>query len=124
MDTELTSMAVAIRLKRTGRRRRPFYRIEAIDRSNSRSGRGLEILGTYDPLVQKPADRVKLRLDRIQHWIGLGARPSVTVTGFLRKEEVTWGDCARRESAVKKKPSRKKLQRKRRAAKRTQKRGA
>ncbi|MFN0060112.1 MAG: 30S ribosomal protein S16 [Planctomycetota bacterium] len=108
-------MAVAIRLKRTGRRRRPFYRIEAIERRNSRSGRGLEILGTYDPLVQKPTDRVKMKLERIQHWVEQGARPSVSVLNFLRTEEIAWG-----ASAGKKKPSRKKLQRKRRAAKRAQ----
>ncbi|MEC9476817.1 MAG: 30S ribosomal protein S16 [Planctomycetota bacterium] len=84
-------MAVAIRLKRCGRKHRPFYRIEAIEKRNARGGRSLENLGWYDPLVDDAQKRVKLHVDRIQHWIDHGARPSDTVTSFLRKSEVKWG---------------------------------
>lgn len=83
-------MAVAIRMKRNGRRHRPFYRIEAIEKRNARDGKSLEILGTYDPFAVKDDERVKLKVERIQHWIGQGARPSDAVTAFLRKADVTW----------------------------------
>jgi len=85
-------MAVAIRLKRCGRRHLPFYRIEAIEKRNARGGRSLETLGWYDPLVDDAQKRVKLHVDRIQYWIDQGARPSATVTSFLRKVDVKWGN--------------------------------
>ncbi len=84
-------MAVAIRLKRCGRRHRPFYRIEAIEKRNARGGRSLETVGWYDPMVDDAQKRVKLHEERIQHWIDNGARPSQTVTSFLRKSNVKWG---------------------------------
>jgi small subunit ribosomal protein S16 len=85
-------MAVAIRLKRCGRRHRPFYRIEAIEKRNARGGRSLETVGWYDPMVDDSEKRVKLHVDRIQHWIDQGARPSQTVTSFLRRADVKWGN--------------------------------
>ena len=83
-------MAVMIRLKRCGRRHRPFYRVEAIEKRNARQGKSLEIVGTYDPFVDNPASRVKLKVDRVQHWLDQGARPSETVTSFLRKVDVKY----------------------------------
>ena len=77
-------MAVAIRLKRLGRKHRPFYRIEAMEKRNARNGRSLENLGYYDPMVEDPMRRVVMKVDRVQHWLDRGARPSETVTSFLR----------------------------------------
>lgn len=100
-------MAVAIRLKRCGRTHRPFYRIQAIEKRNARDGKSLETIGTYDPFAK--GDTVQMKIDRVQHWIDLGARPSVTVSSFLRKADVSWG---------KPKKSRRSIQRaKRKAAK-------
>ncbi|MGA1201843.1 MAG: 30S ribosomal protein S16 [Planctomycetota bacterium] len=84
-------MAVMIRLKRCGRRHRPFYRVEAIEKRNSRQGRSLEVVGTYDPFVSNEANRVNLKVDRVQHWLDQGARPSETVISFLRKVDVKYG---------------------------------
>ena len=99
-------MAVAIRLKRLGRRHRPFFRIEAIERRNARGGRSLETLGHYDPMVSDPnKQNVHMNLERIRFWIDRGARPSETVSSFLRKTDVKWGNP--------KKKSRKALARKR-----------
>ncbi|MCI0650572.1 MAG: 30S ribosomal protein S16 [Planctomycetes bacterium] len=84
-------MAVAIRLKRIGRLHRPCYRLEAIDRRNARGGRSIEKLGFYDPLIDDAQARLQLKLDRVRHWIEQGARPSHTVTTFLRKLDVSWG---------------------------------
>ncbi|MFQ5653674.1 MAG: 30S ribosomal protein S16 [Planctomycetota bacterium] len=89
-------MAVAIRLKRLGRKRRPFYRIDAMERRNARGGKSLETLGFYDPLVEDPAKGVKLRVDRIQFWLDRGARPSETVTSFFRKADLKWGNPDRK----------------------------
>lgn len=83
-------MAVAIRMKRGGRTHRPHYRIEAIERRNARNGRSLEVLGTYNPFDPVQERQVQLKVDRIQHWIDQGARPSDTVASFLRKVDVNW----------------------------------
>jgi small subunit ribosomal protein S16 len=95
---EKIRMAVAIRLKRCGRRHRPFYRIEAIEKRNARGGRSLETVGWYDPMVDDAQKRVKLHEDRIQYWIDKGARPSDTVTSFLRKSNVKWGTPGQKKS--------------------------
>ena len=98
-------MAVAIRLKRHGRKHLPFYRIDAMEKSRARGGRSLETLGYYDPLVEDKKKKVHLKVDRVQHWLDRGARPSETVLSFLRSMEVKWGDPTKK--------SRKCLQRKR-----------
>ena len=77
-------MAMKIRLARTGSKKRPFYRIVATDSRMPRDGRFIEKLGTYSPLLPKDsADRVKLNVDRINHWIGQGAKPSDRVSRML-----------------------------------------
>jgi small subunit ribosomal protein S16 len=77
-------MAVAIRLSRGGSKKRPYYRIVVADSRNSRDGRFIEKVGTYNPLLAKDSpDRVKLDGDRIQHWLGVGAQPSDRVLRFL-----------------------------------------
>ena len=74
-------MAVKIRLKRLGRRNRPFYRIVAIDSRTRRDGSEVERLGWYDPLKTDVA--VDLNEDRIIHWLKKGAQPSETVNNIL-----------------------------------------
>ena len=103
-------MAVALRLKRFGRRHRPFYRIEAIEKQNARDGKSLETVGFYDPLATDEQKRVKINVDRAQFWLDRGARPSTAVSVFFRKINVKWGNPAKK--------SRKTLQRKRRAERR------
>lgn len=77
-------MAVAIRLARGGSKKRPYYRIVVADSRNSRDGRFIEKVGTYNPLLAKDSpERVKLDSDRIQHWLGVGAQPSDRVARFL-----------------------------------------
>lgn len=76
-------MAVRIRLTRFGRKKRPFYRIVAADSRSPRDGRHLEMLGYYDPIA--PADQLKVNLERVDYWLGVGAQPSDTVVGLLKK---------------------------------------
>ena len=91
-------MAVAIRLKRCGRTHRPFYRIQAIERRNARDGKSLETIGTYDPFAK--GETVQLKTERVQHWIDQGARPSTTVSTFLRKIDVKWGKPMRSRRSI------------------------
>lgn len=74
---------VKIRLKRGGAKKKPHYRVIAIDERARRDGRALEYLGTYDP-IQKPA-RIELERERIEHWVGQGARLSPAVKSLLKR---------------------------------------
>lgn len=78
-------MAVRIRLARHGAKKRPFYRIVVADQESRRDGRFIEIVGTYDPL-KEPAD-VSLKNDRIDYWLGKGAKPTDTVRNIIKKEK-------------------------------------
>lgn len=77
-------MAVALRLQRGGRKKRPFYRIVAADHTKPRNGRFLEVLGTYETLQDPPA--VELKEDRVKYWISVGAIPSETVASIIEKQ--------------------------------------
>jgi len=76
---------VKIRLKRFGRRNRPFYRIVAIDSRFRRDGRAIEELGYYDPLEKDESKQVKINAERVQYWLSVGAQPSETVESLLRR---------------------------------------
>ncbi len=76
-------MAVTIRLQRHGRHKRPFYRIVAADSRMRRDGRYLELVGTYNTLMDPPA--IDLKEDRVKHWIGVGATTSDTVASIVDK---------------------------------------
>ena len=66
-----------------GRRKRPFYRIVAIDSRKRRDGAEIERLGWYDPL--KADITIELKIDRIVHWLSKGAQPSETVDNILKE---------------------------------------
>ncbi|WP_317286513.1 30S ribosomal protein S16 [Leuconostoc mesenteroides] len=74
-------MAVKIRLKRMGAKKRPFYRIVIADSRSPRDGRFIETVGTYNPISQ-PAE-IKLDEEKILSWLGNGAQPSDTVRNLL-----------------------------------------
>ncbi len=78
-------MAVRIRMKMTGRKHKHFFRIVAIDSRQPRDGRILEELGTYDPHVPKTDERVKLRPERVNYWMGVGALPSERCATLFKK---------------------------------------
>ena len=78
-------MSVRIRMKKFGRRHRPFYRICAIDRAAPRNARVIEELGTYDPLVPETDARAILNRERIQYWLSVGAEPSDKVGVLIKK---------------------------------------
>jgi len=77
-------MATKIRLARGGTHKRPYYSIVIADSRMPRDGRFLEKVGTYDPLLAKDHEgRVKMNVERIQHWLGLGAQPTERIERFL-----------------------------------------
>ena len=78
-------MAVRIRMKKLGRRHRPFFRICAIDARTARDGRVLEQLGTYDPMVKDVDARAVLNGERIDYWLSVGAQPSEKVKVLIKK---------------------------------------
>ena len=78
-------MAVVIRMKRMGKRNRPFYRIGVCDSRAPRDGRVIENLGTYDPFIEDDAKKTVLKKDRIEYWLGVGARPSEKVSVLFKK---------------------------------------
>ena len=82
-------MAIKIRLARGGSKKRPFYRIVAADSRMPRDGRFIEKLGTYNPLLPKDNEnRVSMNVDRIKHWIGLGAQLTDRIQRMLEASEV------------------------------------
>jgi small subunit ribosomal protein S16 len=77
-------MAMKIRLARGGSKKRPFYSIVATDSRMPRDGRFIEKLGTYNPLLAKDSeDRIRMNVERVQHWLGQGAQPTDRVARFL-----------------------------------------
>jgi small subunit ribosomal protein S16 len=77
-------MGLKIRLARAGAKKRPYYHIVIADSRSPRDGRFLEKVGSYNPMLPaEHEDRVRLRDERIQHWIGLGAVATDRVARFL-----------------------------------------
>ena len=83
-------MPVRLRLQRFGRKKLPFYRLVAADSRASRDGKFIEMLGTYNPIAREDkVKEVRLNLDRIRYWLGVGAQPSDRVARLLAKAGVT-----------------------------------
>ena len=80
-------MAVKIRMKRQGRRNRPFYRIVIIDSRKRRDGKPIEELGWYNP-IQQIEKNYEIDNKRIIYWINEGAQPSNTVKNILKREGI------------------------------------
>ncbi|MBI1355905.1 MAG: 30S ribosomal protein S16 [Acidobacteria bacterium] len=73
---------VAIRLSRTGAKKKPTYRVVVTDKRRPRDSKTLEIVGFYDP---RPSPiELNLKRDRIDYWVGVGAQPSDTVKRLIK----------------------------------------
>ena len=79
-------MAVKLRLKRMGSKKKPFYRIVAADSRSPRDGRFLETVGTYDPMTE-PAE-VSINEEAAMKWLRDGAIPTDTVRNLLKKQGI------------------------------------
>ncbi|MCA9017060.1 MAG: 30S ribosomal protein S16 [Planctomycetaceae bacterium] len=78
-------MAVRIRMKRMGRKHRPFYRICVMDSRKQRDGEAIEEIGTYDTSVVDKSKRVTIDLERVDYWMSVGAQPSENVATLIKK---------------------------------------
>lgn len=77
-------MSLRIRLARGGAKKRPYYRIVVADSRSPRDGRFIEKLGTYNPLLPADhAERLRLKAERVTHWVGVGALPTDRVARLL-----------------------------------------
>jgi small subunit ribosomal protein S16 len=76
-------MALKLRLTRMGSKKKPFYRIVAVDSATRRDGRALDYVGYYNPMTE-PAD-IKVDQDKVRSWMELGAQPTDTVRSLLKK---------------------------------------
>jgi small subunit ribosomal protein S16 len=74
---------VKIRLMRAGAKKRPHYRIVAIDSRRQRDGRALEFLGTYDPGVDP--EKIVVKTERVEAWLAQGAQLSPTVRSLVKR---------------------------------------
>jgi len=73
---------LAISLMRMGAKGKPYYRLVVKEKRSKRDGKYIENLGTYDPMANPAA--VKLNHERIQYWIGVGAKPTETVASLIK----------------------------------------
>lgn len=76
-------MSLKIRLARGGAKKRPYYRIVVADARAPRDGRFVEIIGSYDPMLPKDAERVKFDLEKAKDWLAKGAQPTDRVARFF-----------------------------------------
>lgn len=79
-------MAVKLRLKRMGSKKRPFYRVVAADSRSPRDGRFIEIVGTYNPIME-PAE-ISINEEVALKWLNTGAIPTDTVRDLFRKKGI------------------------------------
>ena len=73
-----------LRLKRTGRKRSPSYRLVIMENTSRRDGRPIDELGYYDPLTKK----YKFDADKIKKWLSNGVQPTEMVTSLLQKADI------------------------------------
>jgi len=103
-------MSVKIRLSRGGTKKRPYYYVVVADSASPRDGRYIEQVGTHNPLLPKDsADRVKLEVERIKHWLAVGAQPTDRVARFLDAAGLTKREA--RNNPSKGKPKKKRVER-------------
>lgn len=76
-------MSVKIRLRRTGRKKQPSYRLVVADTASPRDGQYLDSVGTYNPLT-KPAD-LRIDMEKVEKWLADGAEMSTTAASLIRK---------------------------------------
>lgn len=75
---------VTIRLARGGSKKRPFYHLTVTNSRNARDGRFVERVGFFNPIASATEEGTRLDLDRIAHWVGLGATVSDRVAALIK----------------------------------------
>jgi len=75
---------VTIRLARGGSKKRPFYHLTVTDSRTSRDGRYLERVGFFNPVARGQEERLRVELDRVEHWVSQGAQLSDRVANLVK----------------------------------------
>ncbi|MGC9069707.1 MAG: 30S ribosomal protein S16 [Elusimicrobiales bacterium] len=78
-------MAVVLRFQRYGKKVQPSYRIVAIEKRKGPKGKPLEVIGSYNPKGQKLRDKIRVDIERYEHWLKVGAKPSPTLENLVNK---------------------------------------
>ena len=78
---------VTIRLQRGGAKKRPFYQVVVTDSRNARDGRFIEKVGFFNPVARGNEERLRLDVDRINHWVGQGASLSDRVAKLVKDQQ-------------------------------------
>jgi len=76
---------VTIRLARHGAKKNPFYHITVADKTASRDGRFIERVGFYNPVAKGQSETLRIDLDRVDHWLAMGAQPTEIVRTLIKK---------------------------------------
>ena len=95
---------IKIRLQRHGAKHAPFYRMVVAPSTSRRDGRFIEVLGTYDPQAHSRAEELKLKMDRIDHWLQVGAQPTDTAKSLIRQGRLSpedWLERAEKKTKAK-----------------------
>ncbi|MDQ7016802.1 MAG: 30S ribosomal protein S16 [Gammaproteobacteria bacterium] len=78
---------VTIRLSRGGAKKKPFYQVVVTDSRNRRDGRYIERVGFFNPMARGQQERVRLDLERVEHWVGQGAQLSDRVISIVKEHK-------------------------------------
>ena len=75
---------VTIRLARGGSKKRPFYHLVVTDKRNARDGRFIERVGFFNPVAKGQEEKLRIEVERVEHWLGLGAQMSDRVKKLVK----------------------------------------
>ncbi|OIN10383.1 30S ribosomal protein S16 [Oceanisphaera psychrotolerans] len=75
---------VTIRLQRGGAKKRPFYQVVVADSRYARDGRFIEKVGFFNPIASGQAEKLRLDLERVNHWVAQGASVSERVAKLIK----------------------------------------
>lgn len=78
-------MATKIRLQRHGSSHRPVFKLVVAESSARRDGKFIEALGIYDPQFKREEEQIQFKLDRVDYWMSVGAKPSDTAKTLIKK---------------------------------------
>ncbi|MCW8091455.1 30S ribosomal protein S16 [Alteromonas sp. ASW11-130] len=76
---------VTIRLQRGGAKKRPFYQLVVADSRRARNGRFIENVGFFNPTAQGQSERLRVDLERVDYWVGVGASLSERVSSLVKE---------------------------------------
>lgn len=96
---------VTIRLARHGGKKRPFYHVTVAEKTAKRDGRFIERVGFYNPVARGKEERLRIDVERVDYWLGSGARPTERVAHLVKLWRRQQAEALSAEAATEAKPS-------------------